>query len=96
MTKHTPGPWHVLEMRGEVVIERGSPPDKAHHGYRIADISYDEPDRKEERLATAALIAAAPDLLYAARWARKMIAETYPQSAVVETLAAAIAKAEGK
>lgn len=65
MSKHTPGPW---------VRKNGNPtfvPLRAHHceklGFSIGFVSLDDNDGCGEPAANARLIAAAPELLEAAR-----------------------------
>lgn len=85
-TKHTPGPWRIAK-RGASVLEVVNA-----HGGRIAEL----PNSSE---ATAKLIAAAPDLLEAARRALDAYDAGYLvdgqiiDTAATEMLRAAIAKA---
>ena len=90
-TKHTAGPWKFND--GYVRAEDGTP---------VADVRLDNP--KEEEDANAALIAAAPELLEAAKKALDCIKGFDTAFAdgdgdkleEVRLLEAAIAKAEGK
>jgi len=67
-TKHTPGPWQADEMDGRIYI---TPQGRMCH--YIADINSKEMDpegdypTRSQRRANAALIAAAPELLKAAK-----------------------------
>lgn len=98
--KHTPGPW-VSDNTGNYsrrwVIR--------HNGLVVAEIRYSALDRtNEDAYANADLIAAAPDLLDALRLALPYIEKAYECSFpdyiendyVLDTVRAAIAKAEGK
>lgn len=63
MSKHTPGPWVIFQLDGELtVMPAGRPGD-------IAIIEY-EPDERDEASANADLIAAAPEILAALRTCR--------------------------
>jgi hypothetical protein len=81
MSEHTPGPWRIT--RGvRVIQDTGKPPTRER---RIADVSWEEDAR---------LIAAAPDLLEAARLVRDAVAPMDMEPAY-QALESAIAKAEG-
>ena len=85
--KHTPGPWHVED--GQSIY--------AKDGACVRLIAKCHAGHREERDANARLIAAAPDLLYAANWALERLEEIHGESnPVVAQLRAAIDKAEGK
>lgn len=78
--RHTPGPWTVDRLSGGILAE-------AEGSLVVHDTSLREPD--------AHLIAAAPDLLEAAKrmqsdWGERNLTEA------IQMLGAAIAKAEGK
>jgi hypothetical protein len=74
--KHTPGPWKLDERVGCVAVYAGTarncledPPDSFifyRHGLKDAQEKWYVP---EEQLANARVIAAAPELLEAAKWA---------------------------
>lgn len=102
-TKHTPGPWKVLDFHGLFVITDG--------GLTVADVTYQLPDAEGEtaRMANARLIAAAPELLsaamnYAMRYAQDEAADdacewvgcSQQQHEDAKALFAAIAKATGE
>ena len=99
-TKHTPGPWadHDASCTFEVhEIEDGygrtiATLDQFHH---LEDGDW----RREEVIANARLIAAAPDLLVACEAARNLIEITITyeaeESHAWQLLSAAIAKAKG-
>lgn len=92
MLKHTPGPWHVSGPTRDVK----APPTAYLPDGMVAATRYlgNAPEREAEHAANAALIAAAPDLLQAAR-----MVMTWPShenmTPVFDALRAAIAKAEG-
>ena len=84
-TQKTPGPWHVAKT-GNVMDERQC---------RVATIEQMPGQNEHEQESTAALIAAAPELLEALKWASERVAgrgsfEDYMKCQ------RAIAKAEGK
>ena len=91
---HTPGPWSLSVGRtingSRAVMPSDDGSDK--NGREIAVM------RGVDGEANARLIAAAPDLLEAARTAASNIEEGYPQDAsvILEELLSAIAKAEGR
>jgi hypothetical protein len=58
-TQHTPGPWHVGEGRASIIVY-------ASDGYAIANAATYHPKERDLE-ANARLIAAAPELLEAAR-----------------------------
>ena len=104
-TKHTPGPWEARERDFDEWVIGNSD--------GIIGSFYQEPsenDTAEERLANAALIAQAPDLLEASRFglefannlaaANGNICQPHyldaPDSKKRDFIIAAIAKAEGK
>lgn len=104
MSKHTPGPWHVVKGYDErswmVDSDNGTP---------IAAV----PDVRLNARENARLIAAAPDLLRCAKLTAEMLATLQPLFQKIDdvcedtdygkaikeitgTIAAVIAKAEGK
>lgn len=110
MSKHTPGPWEASEIDDGFdcghVIRMGESIASPYHYASHHRIEYDhgcDPednrDQFEEAEANARLIAAAPDLLEAARVILASIDEQgtpLSRSAIEDTpLRAAIAKAEG-
>lgn len=93
MSKHTPGPWALdLQDDGGFRIT-----GVGGHGKTAAYVvcCRDAHEMKGETHANARLIAAAPDLLAAARAALAAWEGTGP-AIDLDTLRAAIAKAEGK
>jgi hypothetical protein len=103
MSKHTPGPWSVDAVPGlPVYINAGD------DGLRpVADINgledgINNDARREEQMANAALIAAAPDLLEACKGLRATIERLLPERDLMSQITqkaliaadAAIAKAQ--
>lgn len=90
-TKHTPGPWKVVNFDGNVSSEI-----RAENGVMVGN-PYGPAGRwaevREEHEANANLIAAAPDLLEACKEAYRII---HNDAYVNDLLKKAIAKAEGK
>jgi hypothetical protein len=94
---HTPGPWHLLsELDGDGDILRICQTHAPSPGFHIAlvyghggDIEHDT-----ERTANAHLIAAAPDLLAAAK-AILQPGDNTDSAAAWQALAAAVTKAKG-
>lgn len=65
--KHTPGPWHLGMRQAEQIVYN----DK---GWAVANATvYHGKEGREEMKANARLIAAAPDLLVAARLAAEFL-----------------------
>lgn len=109
MSAHTPGPW-VAEMQygendtdcGWELQEQRAVDDFTYRGAvcRITDAEHIQGITKAERDANARLIAAAPDLLAAARaYMRVCPADedtTHAFQEATDALRAAIAKAEGR
>lgn len=111
--KHTPGPWKITDFtdpdNGEV--RRSAFVNCAAPGEYPWSIASPMGQSDDNRVANARLIAAAPDLLEAAKIAldslrawnemnvpphvRKQIAEIYESSPEIGGLVAAIQKAEG-
>ena len=88
MSKHTPGPWTAYESLGCMMV--------ANSKGEFIEYPLNGPPTGEQ-LATAALIAAAPELLEACRVALLHInGNCDPFATATNTLIAAIAKAEGK
>jgi hypothetical protein len=89
-THHTPGPWsfHPTEGANFSIGISG--------GRHVADCSRNANIPTEEKAANARLIAAAPDLLEAAKAAVENWNHGQPRAFVRETLLAAIAKAQGR
>jgi hypothetical protein len=85
---HTPGPWVLFNLNGIPSIE-----DTA--GYMLAEVfqPYPEPEDREEAFANARLIAAAPELLEAAK---RVLGYAAADSKWADDLEAAINKAEAK
>ncbi len=91
MTKHTPGPW--ITNGGQIETEQG-----VYNGGIIATVGIVNHQDATD-IANARLIAAAPELLAAAKQAREHL--VYYRSVpagqtVMDNLDAAIAKAEGR
>ena len=85
-TKHTPGPWKAIEC----AVYRSD------NGDKVADTWLAKPSVGAKK-ANARLIAAAPDLLEAAREANKALCHHgLGEDPALMMLQAAIAKAEGK
>jgi hypothetical protein len=107
-TKHTPGQWHIGSGNGEGSIFADNGRTRLEIGgttlYPICQVNREWEDEEDE--ANARLIAAAPELLDAAKWASTIIAGYLSANSQEErnytykdlqhagkTLAAAIAKA---
>ncbi len=95
MNKHTPGPWKFRDDSKffktnpfSVYIQGGGV-----HSAAIANIPRKQTIPEEEARANALLIAAAPDLLEALKFAQSIIG--HPDDAGSQMIAAAIAKATG-
>ena len=104
-TKHTPGPWSVVEHDHAICVQTESPRQTKFGASRYAVVGgFDRSDPKqlEEARANARLIAAAPDLLAAlqdvdALWMHHSIAHGDGKiSPLHEKVIAAIAKATGE
>lgn len=65
MSKHTPGPWLIQETTVYALNERKSPVNRFHASVDAGFDNLDKRISREEILANANLIAAAPDLLEA-------------------------------
>jgi hypothetical protein len=68
MSKHTPGPWEVVDLPHGIVVRTESPKKTRFGASRYAAIGgFDraEPDQFAEAMANARLIASAPDMLEA-------------------------------
>ncbi len=94
MIQHTPGPWNVDLETGEIVA--GKDKDFAVLGtiYGADDFPCSEDDISAECKANAHLIAAAPELLEAAKKALEDCVDLIATEAGI-ALEKAIAKAEG-
>ena len=100
MSKHTPGPWSVVEHDHAICIQTESPSKTKYGASRYAAIGgFDRNDRAqlEEARANARLIAAAPELLEALQ---KIAGNTYDEwtngAEAARIARAAIAKATGE
>ena len=92
-SKHTPGPWEV-DYEGPCRLAIIAPNDVDGAMVAFTNLQNVDGDMDE---ANARLIAAAPDLLKAIKIARTWINLDYPLNQDdVDTVDAAIAKAEGK
>jgi hypothetical protein len=90
MSKHTPGPWQVFTTKdGTRFIGIGDA-----DGVGVTDPRFGLWRGGQEREANARLIAAAPDLLEALKWAIERLDLLAEQSDRAETARAAIIKAE--
>lgn len=99
--KHTPERWHVREL-----MEETDWPDIAIDAENGACVAYAmlEDGAEEDNpvlVANARLIAAAPELLEAARWVCRLYGTDHPQGLIelkdyVQELRAVIAKAEAR
>ena len=85
MSKHTPGPWHVYADADSIVIE-------TEHDLLASWYPPYAKKSRDELLANARLMAAAPDMLVALTVAESC--NVVP--AVTKMIQEAIAKAEGK
>ena len=99
MSKHTEGPWSVVEHDHAICIQTESPSKTKYGASRYAAIGgFDRNDRAqlEEARANARLIAAAPELLEALTDCVEHMHWTQPQGeAALKKAKAAIAKATG-
>ena len=84
MSKHTPGPWRVVEDRVPSSLEVYAGKTAIAECWRRADV--------ETEIANARLIAAAPDLLKALEFVIRGVPDTWEG---VQQARAAIAKATG-
>jgi len=92
-TKHTPGPWHSNNRPNDTLVLDGD-------DLIIAGIyMFPAPDREGQEQANAHLIAAAPELLAAAKGVQDIVDGMKDMERAwaneLEALDAAIAKAEG-
>jgi len=94
MSKHTPGPWVVgfggTEGDGYATITSG------FRGRAIAEMTTSDEIQEHEMNNNASLIAAAPELLEACKWALKECGAEAKEIGLFDVLGAAIAKAEGE
>lgn len=84
MTKHTPGPWRVVEDRAPSSLEVYAGKTAIAECWRRADV--------ETEIANARLIAAAPELLDALKFVIAGVPDTWEG---VQKARATIAKATG-
>lgn len=97
--EHTPGPWTVeFPERPDAMSEVFAPKASADDfQWRVAYVLRDSnPHQQPVDDANARLIAAAPDLLAAAKDAYIALPMTKHNKSINDALAAAIAKAEGR
>jgi len=94
-TKHTPGPWHVADSQTYAAEVRFTTVRRKE--VTLARISTPQ-GRRDQALANALLIAAAPDLLDALRdlWAWQGSVQESTSDALSEKVQAAIAKSTGR
>jgi len=103
MSSPTPGPWIMETVATQIGIchkigpfPGKRPVDKPRHACLYADYPSASAPGDAELLANARLVAAAPDLLEAARAALDdLISDGHAHYRVAETLRAAIEKATG-
>lgn len=93
-TKHTPGPWEIVngdEWTTDIATSDGEYEDGRKRHWNVASVNR----RRDEWEANRRLIAAAPDLLQALK---RLVARVDPDYTEVETLEAkaAIDKALGR
>lgn len=96
MSKYTKGPWEVENPVGGylTVVNNAKSPDWGL--VAICDLPTEDNNiTKMQVLANASLIAAAPDLAFAAARALDICGEGFALSEAGQLLAAALAKAEG-
>ena len=91
-TTHTPGPWHINQVRNHPFVS-------SVNGERIADCGPDDDnwlgwESEEQAPANARLIAAAPCLLAACLLALEKLETTGEYPGIAKELADAITKAE--
>lgn len=93
-TKHTPGPWSVVNEHDEVTVIAG---EHISHGFKVRyEIARDVGGHRGDEYANARLIAAAPDLLEAIQaLLRKVECGTALHCDLCDAARAAIAKATG-
>lgn len=87
MSRHTPGPWKIIEREAGRRIEV-----RAKDDTDVALIKLQPSGRDRTHLNNARLIAAAPDLLDACKLA---LSSCDPHAHFYKVIAAAIARAEG-
>lgn len=100
--KHTPGPWRVSTCNGNHVLKDNDNHKSKFHGTTImvANCDYQQTSVGGSKQANARLIAAAPELLEAARAVLAWIEDhqdeqwRHDHEASAEMLRAALAKAE--
>lgn len=84
MSKHTPGPWHIDGSKQEgLTVRNGQAAVAVIPGYGVG-----------QRMEDARLIAAAPELLEALKFAQSIIG--HPDDVGSQMIAAAITKATGE
>lgn len=92
MSKHTPGPWRIGTPGPNgcytVGTERGLMTAMVAH-------SINEPDQKEQAIADAALISAAPELLEALEYVMDRLVDKHETDEAAVQARAAIVKARG-
>ncbi len=95
MSKHTPGPWglHYSAGHGVEADIVGADDQKFKVG-RLASVAT-IPETWGDSKANARLIAAAPELLKALKYAIRLYGATEMSNPDLEPLRAAVAKAEG-
>ena len=85
-TKHTPGPWKVIPYTNQHGVETTA----ISSDDDMRNITYALPYNSPQAEANARLIAAAPDLLEALKYARRFLK---PDQADLDFIDSAIAKA---
>ena len=97
MSKHTPGPWRLIKSGSSINIYSDTDTNTA----RICTEAYNAPESKEEQIANARLVAAAPEmfavlhrLIFVFDKRKNFAYENFEDT--VNMAREAIAKAEGK
>lgn len=100
MSKHTPGPWEIVQQDAGIVIRTESPKKTKYGASRYAAIGgFERSDSEQiaEAMANAHLMASAPELLAALILAKDMmIANDLSLPRTFEVIDEAIAKAKGE
>ena len=101
-TKHTPGPWQVMDF-GRNDVRIAAPSDPVEPGCYVAQMFDWAHNFRDEQNANANLISAAPEMLAAGKHLAVKLAEVYRDAGqnpakcqAISDWMAAIAKAEGK
>lgn len=97
MSKHTPGPWALRKewSDSEAALEVWPSGEVCKAPYKPSAICLVD-ECRDAAEANAQLIAAAPEMLAALKWAARFINTEAHDPQLMETVDAAIAKAEGR